>query len=31
MISFLTVPVAGVWFALALALGRGQERRAAAP
>ena len=31
LISFLTVPVAGVWFALALALGRGQERRAAAP
>ncbi len=28
-ISFLTVPVSAVWLALALALGRGQERRAA--
>jgi AAA family ATP:ADP antiporter len=29
-ISLATVPVAGVWFAIALALGRGQERRALA-
>ena len=27
-ISLATVPVAGVWLALALALGRGQEKRA---
>jgi AAA family ATP:ADP antiporter len=30
-ISLATVPVAGLWFALALGLGRGQEKRAGAP
>ncbi len=30
-ISLATVPVAGLWFLLALGLGRGQERRAARP
>jgi AAA family ATP:ADP antiporter len=30
-ISLATVPVAGLWLVLALALGRGQERRAAEP
>jgi len=30
-ISLATVPIAGLWLVLALALGRGQERRAASP